>query len=187
MRNFRALQICVDPIAVCHPIRWCPPQIGMYKLNFDGGKVGESGWGGGFDIRNSLRDMMMAETKQGHGFTEPVEEEALACLLGMRCALGAGFDNIVVEGDCQSLIQTLDRRRVQDTFAGFIVNDNLSLASSFGFCSCSFVKRGDNRVAHELPHRQPFCFCLRTWETDIPNCTAERASEDMYDFLNSNI
>ncbi|KAJ8439236.1 hypothetical protein Cgig2_030171 [Carnegiea gigantea] len=156
--KYRSMEDCIVKVAKQSD----PEMLSNLILNFDGEKVGESGWGRGFDIRNSLRDVMMAGTIQGHGFIEPVVEEALACLLGMQCVLGAGFDNIVVEGDCQSLIQTLDRRRVQDTFAGFIVKDILSLASSFGFCSWSFVKGGGNRVAHELAHLQPFCFCLRT-------------------------
>ncbi|KAJ8437490.1 hypothetical protein Cgig2_007467 [Carnegiea gigantea] len=132
----------------------------MYKLNFDGRKVGVSGWGWGFVIRNSLGDVMMAGTEEGQEFTEPLVEEALACLLGMRCAMGAGFDNIIVEGDCQSLIQSLGRKRVEDTFAGFIVKDILSLASCFGFRSWSFVKRGGNRVAYELAHLHRFVFVL---------------------------
>ena len=37
--------------------------------------------------RDSLGDVLLVGTEQGHGFTEPVVEEALACLLGMPCAL----------------------------------------------------------------------------------------------------
>ena len=55
---------------------------------------------------------MMAGTKQGHGFTEPLVEEALACLLGMRRALEAGFDSIMVKGDCLPLIQSLGKNKV---------------------------------------------------------------------------
>ena len=70
---------------------------------------------------------------------------------------------------------------------GFIVKDILSLVCSFDFCSWSFVKRGGNRVAHDLAHLQPYGFCLRTWETEVPDFIVNRASEDMYEFLNSNI
>ncbi|KAJ8438975.1 hypothetical protein Cgig2_018886 [Carnegiea gigantea] len=49
------------------PISWCPPQTGMYMLNFDGGKVGESGWGRGVVIRKSLGDVMITGTEQGQG------------------------------------------------------------------------------------------------------------------------
>ncbi|KAJ8433977.1 hypothetical protein Cgig2_024682 [Carnegiea gigantea] len=125
--------------------------------------------------------------KIGHGFTESLVEEALACLLGMRRTLEAGFDSIMVEGDCLSLILSLGKNKVHDSFVGFTLKDILSLVSSFDFCSWPFVKRGGNRVAHDVVHLQPYGFCLRTWETKVPDCIVDRAFEDMYEFLNSNI
>ncbi|KAJ8450125.1 hypothetical protein Cgig2_033319 [Carnegiea gigantea] len=84
-----------------------PQQI----YQFDGGKVGESGSGRGFVIRDSLGDVVLAGTEQGHCFTEPVLEEALACLLGLRRAMAAGIDNVVslvANEDFQHILRVLN-------------------------------------------------------------------------------
>ena len=105
---------------------------------------------------------MMAGVEQGRGFTKPMVEELLTCLLGMRCALEAGFDNIVLEGDCLPLIQLLGKTKVQDSFVGFIIKDILSLVGSFSFCSWSSVTSGGNWIAHDPVQLQPYSFCSRT-------------------------
>ncbi|KAJ8445959.1 hypothetical protein Cgig2_001277 [Carnegiea gigantea] len=76
------------------------------QINCDGGKFGDSFRGKGYDIRNYLGDMMMAADEQGRGFTEPMVEETRACLLGMDY-LGAGFQNIMVEGTIYPLSSCL--------------------------------------------------------------------------------
>lgn len=187
VRSYCELQARVEPTVTRHLVIWSPPTLGLYKMNFDGGKLEETGRGRGFVIRNPLGEVVLAGIKQGPGFTEPVLEEALACLMGLRRALAAGLNNVVVEGDCLPPIQALGRNKIQDSFVGFIVKDILSVVCSFRFCSWSFVKQGGNRVTHELVHLQPFSFCLRIWESEVPDSIAERAFEDMYLFLNSNI
>ncbi|KAJ8451057.1 hypothetical protein Cgig2_026866 [Carnegiea gigantea] len=178
VKGYREVKIKVEPATIPHPVFWSPPTPGLYKLNLMRGRL---------ENQAGAEDVVLAGTEQVHGFTEPVLEEALACLLGLRRAMAAGIDNVVVEGDCLPLIQALGRNKIQDSFMGFIIQDILSIACSFRFCSWSFVKRGGNRVAHKLVHLQPYSFCLRIWEVEVPDSIAERASEDMYLFLNSNI
>ncbi|KAJ8422910.1 hypothetical protein Cgig2_005749 [Carnegiea gigantea] len=84
-----------------------PPPIGILKLNFDGGKVGEDSWGGGFLIRSFDGDVVMANTQQGTNFAGPTIEETRAYLSGLQSAHDQGFLSLVVEGDCVPLIQKL--------------------------------------------------------------------------------
>ncbi|KAJ8451541.1 hypothetical protein Cgig2_018175 [Carnegiea gigantea] len=94
------------------PSLWQPPASGTYKLNFDGGCVGERGWGWGFVIRNSNGDVVMS----GVQFAGPEIEEARACIFGLKQATTAGINSLVIEGDCLALIQKL--RNKQDLGLG---------------------------------------------------------------------
>jgi len=92
-----------------------------------------------------------------------------------------------VEGDCLTLINLLKFSNVQDTFISFLVRDILSLVAPFRFCSQSFVKRAENKVAHDLAHLQPCTSSRRVWDADAPSSILDWASMDMYEFINSNI
>ncbi|KAJ8429791.1 hypothetical protein Cgig2_011307 [Carnegiea gigantea] len=74
-----------------------------------------------------------------------------------------------------------------DTTVGFFVRDILSFIEHFDFVSWSFVKRGGNRVVHDLAHRQPLCLGGKVWGSDAPDDILERASEDMYTFVDRNL
>ena len=166
VHNYRAAQDRDHVPGPSMPPFWTPPPVGFYKLNFDGGRLGESSWGHGFVIRAHL---------------------GCACLLGLQYAKEAGIANLIVEGDCLTLINLLKFSKVQDTFIGFLVRDILSLATSFSFCSWSFLTRAGNKVAHDLAHLQPYSFNRRVWDVDAPNSILDRAYMDMYEFTNSNI
>jgi len=80
-----------------------------------------------------LGDVVLAGVEQGQGFGGPIIEEANACLLGFRCAKEAGLLNLVVDGDCLTIINLLKSSKVQDTFVGFLAKDIITLVASFNF------------------------------------------------------
>ena len=129
-------------MATAHPFLLQPPDPGTYKLNFDGGQFGNLGRGWGTVIRNHTGDVALVPSEQGPSFKVPDIEEASTCLLGVKCALEAGIKNLIIEGDCLSLINSLKMKRTLDNFLHFIVADILSLTACFDFYSLSFVKRG---------------------------------------------
>ncbi|KAJ8433536.1 hypothetical protein Cgig2_018089 [Carnegiea gigantea] len=59
---------------------WVPPSAGVFKLNFDAGRVGTKERGCGFVIRDHLKNVVVAGVKQGQGFHGAEFEEAGACL-----------------------------------------------------------------------------------------------------------
>jgi len=95
-----------------------------------------------FTNRNHTGDVALVPSEQGPSFKVPDIEEASTCLLGVKCALEAGIKNLIIEGDCLSLINSLKMKRTLDNFLHFIVADILSLTACFDFYSLSFVKRG---------------------------------------------
>ena len=89
--------------------------------------------------------------------------------MSLQCAKEARIDNLVVEGDCLTLNNSLKSSNAQDTFTSFLITEILSLAASFSFCSWSFVRRNGIKVAHDLAHLQPYSFSRRVWDVDPPD------------------
>ena len=48
-----------------------------------------------------------------------------------------------------------------------------------------FVRRGGNKVAHELFHWQPICFEGRVWTDDVLDNVECRASDDLVALVDS--
>lgn len=114
-------------------------------------------------------------------------EEARACLFGIQAVGEAGYDNLIIEGDCLQLIQKLRSSQPLDNFVGLLVQDIQAYARRFSFLSWSYVKRGGNKVAHDMAHMQPFSLIRRLWVTDFPDSVSTLASKDMYAHISSNI
>ena len=141
VKNYRDFKEQESPPLAPRAMWWKPPPTGIYKLNFDAGKI-EDNWNGwGFVIRNHVGDVVLAGVKQNMGFSSPEEEEARACYYALRTASTYGFRQLIVEGDCQSLINKLNRREVPNNSLGFFLSEILSLWANFEFLVRSFVKR----------------------------------------------
>jgi len=83
---------------------WVPLEVGFFKLNVDAGELGEGRYGWGFFLRNQFGDILMAGSSQGRGFTNAELEETRACLFAIKQVLMHGFDWLIVERDCLSLV-----------------------------------------------------------------------------------
>ncbi|KAJ8421285.1 hypothetical protein Cgig2_023857 [Carnegiea gigantea] len=169
------------------PSLWTPPTSGLFKLNFDGGRLRELGWGWGFVVRNSNGEVVMAGVQQGWGFAGSEVEEARACIFGLKTATEAGFTNLVLEGDYLPLIQKLKNKQVPNNTLGFFIREILRLVSFCNFFAWSFVERGGNRAAHDLAHWQPFCSSSKVWDVAFPDGLTARAADDMYEVSNAQL
>ncbi|KAJ8452986.1 hypothetical protein Cgig2_014749 [Carnegiea gigantea] len=135
-----------------HPFAWTPPPPGYVKLNFDGDIISETIARWGFVIRDHNDNILLAGTKHQPGHADASIEEARACLHGLTCAHNHGVRNIIIEGDCLHLIELLKAKSTPDNFLGFLVKDITFFLTRFDLYAWSFVKRGGNRVAHDLAH-----------------------------------
>ena len=103
-----------------HEAHWKPPVTRVLKLNLEGGRVGEAGWGWGFIIRDHPGDVVLVGVKQGSHFAGAIIEEACACLFGVRIAHDCGHLDLIVEGDCLPLINKLSIRVPEETTLGLL-------------------------------------------------------------------
>jgi len=106
VHNYRAAQERDHVAGPSLPPSGTPPTVGFYKLNFDGGRLRESSWGHDFVILTHLGDITLAGVEQGPNCGGPLIEEGRACLLGLRYAKEVEIANLIVEGDCLTLISS---------------------------------------------------------------------------------
>ncbi|KAJ8422352.1 hypothetical protein Cgig2_014893 [Carnegiea gigantea] len=83
VHDFREARLAPRPPSDTQVGKWVPPPSGIWKLNFDAGRLGEWGRGLGFVVRNSLGDVVLAGTHQSVGFLGPDIAEAKACLFAL--------------------------------------------------------------------------------------------------------
>ncbi|KAJ8422423.1 hypothetical protein Cgig2_003003 [Carnegiea gigantea] len=169
-----------------YPTSWTPPMAGYLKLNFDGSSLNNGLWGWGFVLRNHDGDVVLAGAKHGTHSAGPTIEEARSCLCAIKTAFAFGARNLIVKGDCLPLIAILKSHQVHDDAVGLFARDMLSFPALLDFVSWSFVKRGGNRVAHNIAHRQPFYLEGKLWESVVPKDIASPASDDIYAYIEGN-
>ncbi|KAJ8452108.1 hypothetical protein Cgig2_016689 [Carnegiea gigantea] len=187
VKNYRAMQDMDGESKAYDQVLWQPPDMGVLKLNFDRGKVGEYGRGWGFVVGSSDGDICMAAMQQSSNFSGPILGEAKACLCGLRAAREQGYLCFAVKGDCLPLIHKLKNILIDDNVLGCIIRDIFALVECFKFVSFSLVKRGDDRVAHDLAHWQPITHERRVWVDDVPERNVSLVLDDMYAFIDVNL
>ena len=185
VKNYREFREKGLPTLAPSTSWWKPPRTGIYKLNFDAGRIQDDWNDWGFVIRNHVGDVPLAVVKQNKGFSSPEEEEARACYYALRTTITYGFRQLIVEGDCQSLICKLHSNVVPNNSLGFFISDILSLARSFEFLVWSFVKKGCNSVAHTIAHLQPLTLHERIWVEEGPNIVYDLATKDMCTYIDN--
>jgi ribonuclease HI len=91
------------------PSSWSPPSIPFIKLNFDGASKGNPGAAGyGAVFRDHLGHILLITVGYlGHSTNNLAELWGL--IRGLQLASEHGFNNLVVEGDSQSIINMLRR------------------------------------------------------------------------------
>ncbi|KAJ8431091.1 hypothetical protein Cgig2_007507 [Carnegiea gigantea] len=132
------------------------PDVGLYKLNFDAAKLSDWGYGLGVVARDSEGEWLRRLLRKGKVFLGSEVEDALACVYALQRAQRQGFRNVIMEGDCLSLISKLKKKQHLASEISLLIDDILRLSSHFEFCAFTFVKREGNKVAYTLAHPQAY-------------------------------
>ena len=135
-------------------LHWKPPNLGVYKVNFDGALFLEQRCTGlGLVVRDSVGLVMAALSQRVRlpGSADVVE--ALAARRAICFAQELNLHNVVIEGDSLKVIQAIiDTRPVQNLY-GHIIDEIRLLSSSF-ICNFLHVNRKGNKLAHALLDEQ---------------------------------
>ena len=97
-----------------------------------------------------------------------IEIEALAAWKAMELALELSLDNIVMEGDNESLFKALksgDRSLAQHSH---LIKYILFLSSFFSIFNVSWVPCQCNKLAHSLARKEKVLPFMTIWMDDVP-------------------
>nr|POE82385.1 hypothetical protein CFP56_61229 [Quercus suber] len=126
-----------------HQTACTPPEIQHFKINYDAATFVEDN-------------------------KAVIEAEALAARRAMELALELSLDNIVLEGDNESLFKALKSRDKSLTQYGHLLKDILFLSSHFSDFTVSFARRQYNKMTHSLVRKAKSLPFMTVWMDVVP-------------------
>ncbi|CAL1402625.1 unnamed protein product [Linum trigynum] len=164
--------------------QWSPPPIDFVKLNSDAGVFQNGGMGLGCVFRDWRGAFVGATLKKEKGSCRPIEAEARALVMGLVEANQRFFSPLIVESDCQVLINKLKKKEVDFTELGNWCDEILRLAKVNEDLSSSqvvwlFGGRKKNRLAHWLAHSGSVWDRQVVWTENPPLSLLALLEEDL--------
>ncbi|XP_048501337.1 uncharacterized protein LOC125497714 [Beta vulgaris subsp. vulgaris] len=135
---------------------WRPPPASSFKINVDA-YLAVAGWVGlGVIARDHVDVVWFAASRRVRAFWSPEIAEAKAIEMGVRLGQRFGLENVVVESDCQTVINRLRKTSFFHSDLDNILSSIFSSSICFNSLVWSHVKRDGNFVAHHLAKLVPF-------------------------------
>lgn len=108
--------------------------------------------------------------------------EVTAVLKGLEIAWEIGIRDVLLKGDCSSLVQALvNKLEIRSSF-GSIVDDFIINVKRFNSCSFMHVCREGNSVAHVLAKFSGSCNELIVWMEEVPTVCTSLINDDLASF-----
>ncbi|KAI8567406.1 hypothetical protein RHMOL_Rhmol02G0119500 [Rhododendron molle] len=85
--------------------------------------------------------------------SSPAVAESAAIRAAVRLGISFDLGSVVIESDAQAVVNMVNGPISTSQDLGTIIHDINALSKSFQVCSCSFVRRSCNTVAHEVAGR----------------------------------
>ncbi|XP_074296683.1 uncharacterized protein LOC141627124 [Silene latifolia] len=167
-----------DPRA-CVAAGWARPERGKVKINVDAGVKEGVGTSWGIVCRGADGMMLWGATIQARALYHPTLVEAVAILSGLQEAASRGIRRLIVEEDCEVVIEDLKKRRTGRNDIFLVYYDILKLCRRFDDVSFSFVRRSWNKVAHGYAHVLSWEEGRRSWEGVFPPSITALADADL--------
>ena len=94
--------------------------------------------------------MLAALAARGPPLSNSEEAEVLACRKALEFAVDAGFDELILEGDNESVMRTISHSQPNSSRLGHLYGDIQCLCTGLRAVSVGLVSRTANGVAHCL-------------------------------------
>ncbi|KAK9943809.1 hypothetical protein M0R45_009405 [Rubus argutus] len=159
---------------------WETPPSGRLKINVDGSFICEGEHGGiGVIIRDANGQCIASLSRSLTHVSSAIQAEVEACRAGLFIAINQGWDNIILESDCASIVTALSS--VGDDFSqiGRIVGDCKEFMGSLRSISIRHIYREANGVAHRLAHIASFSNSDKFWLHETPSIIEDVLFEDL--------
>ncbi|KAL0014778.1 hypothetical protein SO802_001847 [Lithocarpus litseifolius] len=161
-------------------IKWCPPQLGSYKVNVDGAVFTKQKQVGiGVVIRDSAGEVIAALS---HKLARPLgalETEAKAMEVGIQFALDVGVWDVIFEGDALSICNALRGVGEVATLVQNLVVGMSQRVKAFRSYAFSHTKRQGNIPAHLLAHYARNIVSYVAWLEECPSLIEHACAHDL--------
>jgi ribonuclease HI len=154
--------------------KWSRPQVGMLKINVDGGFIKDYAKGSwGYVIRNDEGEVIQAGAGKIAHALQPCQTELMACIQGIKAAMHLGVHRVVLETDALIVTQALQTTDFRLSMMGGLVYELKDLlATEFFEARVSYTPRFCNKVAHELARFGSSCQGdIAFLPGNLPDCT----------------
>ncbi|XP_075670320.1 uncharacterized protein LOC142640111 [Castanea sativa] len=159
--------------------KWEPPVGLSYKVNFDAAVFADADASGvGVVVRNDKGEAMASLSARGPPVQNSEEAEALACRRAMVFAVEAGFTDVVLEGDNNTVIKSIISLKRNRSRLSHMYEDIQCIAASLRSFEVSLVKRSANIVAHSLANYAWHVEDEVVWLEDDPQPVVEALYAD---------
>ena len=163
-----SLSRCGPSLPPCS-VNWSPPPVSWVKVNFDGALFKESDSAGlGVIIRNDLGQVMAASAQTIPLPTSVETVEVLAARNAICLARELQFNKIIIEGDSEVVIKTLNRSSASSTSFGHLIRDIKCAAAAFSEIKFCHTRRQGNKVAHAIARSACNFSPFIVWMEDVP-------------------
>ncbi|KAL0345780.1 UNVERIFIED_CONTAM: hypothetical protein Sradi_4409300 [Sesamum radiatum] len=119
--------------------------VSTIKVNFDRATFPKSGSAGGGDVAHDAKGKCAGKRRMYFQFrAEPKHIELLAAATAVELCLDRGWLQVVIEGDCISIIDKLARKEEDGSVLGPLLQDVKDNARNIPSCVFSHVQRSAN-------------------------------------------
>ena len=163
-----AFKLDVPPIQST-PMGWSIPPPSVFKVNFDGACsiVSRGSSGVGVVIRDGS-SMVIAALSKLLPSNFPAEwTELFAIEQGLMLAQEMDLPQVMIESDALLTILAINQGNIGGE-GGHLVEGILQAKALFSCCSCAYLKRDYNMVAHELAQFAKTNHCSLVWKGVTP-------------------
>uniref|UniRef100_A0A803PJ47 Reverse transcriptase domain-containing protein n=1 Tax=Cannabis sativa TaxID=3483 RepID=A0A803PJ47_CANSA len=139
------------PAGVVSSPRWVPPLLNTIKVNIDASIfASENRFGFGWLARDHEGRVLFASAVAHQVAVEPVMAEAIGLKEVLSWLKTNDYPQVVVESDCQVLINAIQNKVTMYYPFGLIVVDCVSLLNVLRSVTLNFVRRSANKAANFL-------------------------------------
>ena len=150
-------------------VKWNPPPSTSLKINFDGAIFRETDEAGlGVVVCDHQARVMASMSEKIKLPSSSDEVEALATVRAISFALELHLPSVIVEGDSELIIPTLQSEEESFTSFGHLIS---SIKQSLGIFSCisfSHTRTAGNSLTHNLAQYTRHIDTLIVWIEDVP-------------------
>ncbi|XP_074293648.1 uncharacterized protein LOC141620758 [Silene latifolia] len=161
------------------PRGWIAATEGAVKINVDAGVKDGEGVSTGAVCRDNRGGVELGLTIRRDVEWEPRFAEAIAVLDGLQEAHTRGHRRVVLESNCLQVVDALLEKRKGRCSFSLLIDDILSLCSSFDSVVWSHTSRINNSVAHALAHVLPRVDGKNVWPSVLPSVANSAVEYDL--------